>query len=144
MSSFPKEDFSLSYLALRTENDLEIFTRRQVKKSYDACNDKGCETCLYYFLPELIKHHKNVGILHFIFDIQSRSEESDFDKAVESFHESLRWASFWKEKYDLKEKIDLLRGKTNLKNFLREMSLVFFVLAIQLTLKLYFVNLTYF
>jgi len=110
MSSFPKEDFSLTDLALRTKTETENMTCSVLQQSFDACNDKGCKDCLLYFLPELIKHHKNLGTFQFISDIGSKSAEPEFFKAVQSFHESLHWASFWKEKNDLKNEIDSLEG----------------------------------
>ena len=110
MSSFPKEDFSLTDLALRTKTETENMTCSVLQQSFDACNDKGCRDCLTFLLPKLIDHHKNLGTFLFISDIGSRSAGPDFAKAVQSFRESLRWASFWKEKNDLKMEIYSLEG----------------------------------
>ncbi len=67
--------------------------------------------CFDVILPAMFQIQKKIGMLHFVLDAKSHSADLDFNKAVEAFKESLRWASIWKQKSDFRAKMKSFGGE---------------------------------
>ncbi len=84
-----------NYAISALERGLEV-----CNANFDNCPDKGCGWCMEVYLPNLMKFHYFIGISYFKLDLWTEKNPK-YEKAVQSFCESMAMAWIWKDKQNL-------------------------------------------